>query len=113
MQCLACVTVHPASSSPSELKGNSAAGVFRSRAPDLNLTVACLVSLQVSETAQEPIPEEKDNINAVHSLSQEATFINQNFSQQVVVKVRRFCSKVPHIGPERLLNPAGASDTVI
>jgi translation initiation factor 3 subunit D len=42
--------------------------------------------LTVSETAQEPIPEEKDNINAVHSLSQEATFINQNFSQQVVTK---------------------------
>jgi hypothetical protein len=49
---------------------------------------ALLPLLQVSETAQEPIPEEKDNINAVHSLSQEATFINQNFSQQVVTKVR-------------------------
>lgn len=44
--------------------------------------------LQVYETAQEPIPEEKDSINSVHSLSQEATFVNQNFSQQVLQKVR-------------------------
>ncbi|KAG0631213.1 hypothetical protein M758_1G235700 [Ceratodon purpureus] len=42
--------------------------------------------LTVYETAQEPIPEEKDSINSVHSLSQEATFINQNFSQQVLQK---------------------------
>lgn len=42
---------------------------------------------QVYETAQEPIPEEKDSINSMHSLSQEATFINQNFSQQVLQKV--------------------------
>lgn len=43
--------------------------------------------LQVYETAQEPIPEEKDSINSMNSLSQEATFINQNFSQQVLQKV--------------------------
>jgi translation initiation factor 3 subunit D len=43
--------------------------------------------LTVYETAQEPIPEDKESINSMHSLSQEATFINQNFSQQVLQKV--------------------------
>eukprot|EP00898_Chlorokybus_atmophyticus_P000696 jgi/Chlat1/1627/Chrsp127S01887 len=42
--------------------------------------------LTVSETAQEPVTEEKENMNGVASLSQEATFINQNFSQQVLLK---------------------------
>ncbi|CAK9190419.1 unnamed protein product [Sphagnum jensenii] len=42
--------------------------------------------LTVYETAQEPIPEDKESINSMHSLSQEATFINQNFSQQVLQK---------------------------
>eukprot|EP00245_Coleochaete_scutata_P017967 TRINITY_DN90_c0_g1_i1.p1 TRINITY_DN90_c0_g1~~TRINITY_DN90_c0_g1_i1.p1 ORF type:complete len:554 (+),score=148.71 TRINITY_DN90_c0_g1_i1:33-1694(+) len=42
--------------------------------------------LTVNETAQEQMPEEKDSINSVNSLSQEATFINQNFSQQVLQK---------------------------
>lgn len=49
--------------------------------------ILCCVMFQVYETAQEPIPEEKDSINSMHSLSQEATFINQNFSQQVLQKV--------------------------
>ena len=39
---------------------------------------------QVHETAQEPIPDEKDNMNGVINLSHEATVINQNFSQQVL-----------------------------
>jgi len=40
--------------------------------------------LTVHETAQELIPDEKDNMNGVQRLSQEATAINQNFSQQVL-----------------------------
>ena len=40
---------------------------------------------QVHETAQDMIPDEKDNINGVPQLSLEATTINQNFSQQVLV----------------------------
>eukprot|EP00240_Pyramimonas_obovata_P000671 CAMPEP_0118958674 /NCGR_PEP_ID=MMETSP1169-20130426/62744_1 /TAXON_ID=36882 /ORGANISM="Pyramimonas obovata, Strain CCMP722" /LENGTH=548 /DNA_ID=CAMNT_0006906799 /DNA_START=39 /DNA_END=1685 /DNA_ORIENTATION=+ len=40
--------------------------------------------LSVHETAQEPIPDEKDNMNGVINLSHEATVINQNFSQQVL-----------------------------
>jgi len=38
----------------------------------------------VHETAPDPIPEDKDSINAVQQLSVEATAINQNFSQQVL-----------------------------
>ncbi|KAJ9522640.1 hypothetical protein QJQ45_019730 [Haematococcus lacustris] len=40
--------------------------------------------LTVNETAQEEVPEEKDNINGVQHLAIEATTINQNFSQQWV-----------------------------
>ncbi|KAK9826613.1 hypothetical protein WJX74_005621 [Apatococcus lobatus] len=40
--------------------------------------------LTVAETAPEPVPEEKDNINGVQQLSLEATGINQSFSQQVL-----------------------------
>lgn len=42
--------------------------------------------LTVNETAPEPIPEEKDNINGVQHLSLEATIANQNFSQQVLIR---------------------------
>jgi hypothetical protein len=49
--------------------------------------IVSLAYWQVYETAQEPIPEDKESINSMHSLSQEATFINQNFSQQVLQKV--------------------------
>ncbi|PWA56039.1 hypothetical protein CTI12_AA422680 [Artemisia annua] len=42
--------------------------------------------LSVNETSQEPLPEAKDDINSAHSLSVEAAFINQNFSQQVLVR---------------------------
>eukprot|EP00899_Mesostigma_viride_P010870 jgi/Mesvir1/19785/Mv13081-RA.2 len=40
--------------------------------------------LTVSETSQEPIPDDKESINGVAYLSKEATVINQNFSQQVL-----------------------------
>lgn len=39
--------------------------------------------LSVNETAQESLPEAKEDINSAPALSVEATFINQNFSQQV------------------------------
>ncbi|GAB4831183.1 Eukaryotic translation initiation factor 3 subunit D [Ancistrocladus abbreviatus] len=42
--------------------------------------------LSVHETSQEPLPEAKDDINSAHSLSVEAAYINQNFSQQVLVR---------------------------
>jgi translation initiation factor 3 subunit D len=40
--------------------------------------------LTVNETAQEQLPENKDDINSAHSLAVEATYINQNFSQLVL-----------------------------
>ncbi|EFJ40085.1 eukaryotic translation initiation factor 3d [Volvox carteri f. nagariensis] len=42
--------------------------------------------LTVNETAPEAVPEDKDNINGMHHLALEATAINQNFSQQVLIK---------------------------
>ncbi|RWR87399.1 Eukaryotic translation initiation factor 3 subunit D [Cinnamomum micranthum f. kanehirae] len=42
--------------------------------------------LSVNETSQEPLPDAKDDINSAHSLSVEATYINQNFSQQVLLR---------------------------
>lgn len=42
--------------------------------------------LSVHETSQEPLPESKDDINSAHSLGVEAAYINQNFSQQVLVR---------------------------
>ncbi|XP_002977909.2 eukaryotic translation initiation factor 3 subunit D [Selaginella moellendorffii] len=42
--------------------------------------------LSVNETCQEPLPEAKEDINSAHSLSVEAAYINQNFSQQVLVR---------------------------
>ncbi|KAF5473078.1 hypothetical protein F2P56_009721 [Juglans regia] len=42
--------------------------------------------LSVHETSQEPLPEAKDDINSAYSLSVEATYINQNFSQQVLIR---------------------------
>lgn len=42
--------------------------------------------LTVNETAPEQVPEDKDNINGVQQLSLEATMINQNLSQQLLVK---------------------------
>ncbi|KAE8783264.1 eukaryotic translation initiation factor 3 subunit D-like [Hordeum vulgare] len=42
--------------------------------------------LTVNETAQEQLPENKDDINSAPALAVEATYINQNFSQQVLVR---------------------------
>ncbi|XP_059280264.1 eukaryotic translation initiation factor 3 subunit D-like [Lycium ferocissimum] len=42
--------------------------------------------LSVHETSQEPLPDVKDDINSAHSLSVEAAYINQNFSQQVLMR---------------------------
>lgn len=42
--------------------------------------------LTVNETAQEQIPEERDNINGVQQLALEATAVNQSLSQQLLVK---------------------------
>ena len=42
--------------------------------------------LSVHETSQEPLPEAKEDINSAYSLSVEAAYINQNFSQQVLIR---------------------------
>eukprot|EP01111_Echinosteliopsis_oligospora_P010466 TRINITY_DN325_c0_g1_i1.p1 TRINITY_DN325_c0_g1~~TRINITY_DN325_c0_g1_i1.p1 ORF type:complete len:571 (-),score=207.84 TRINITY_DN325_c0_g1_i1:60-1772(-) len=42
--------------------------------------------LTVNETANEPPSDDKDPVNSPAALSQEATFINQNFSQQTLLK---------------------------
>ena len=54
--------------------------LFFDRRDNSNLSM-----LTVNETAPDPVPEEKDNMNGVQQLSLEATAINQNFSQQVCV----------------------------
>jgi len=45
--------------------------------------------LTVSETAQEPPQDEGNSINSPHNLALEATFINHNFSQQVLKPVEK------------------------
>jgi len=45
--------------------------------------------LTVSETATEPPQEEGTNLNSPKNLSLEATFVNHNFSQQVLKIVSR------------------------
>ncbi|WOL14503.1 eukaryotic translation initiation factor 3 subunit D-like [Canna indica] len=42
--------------------------------------------LSVNETSQETLPDAKEDINSAYSLAIEATYINQNFSQQVLVR---------------------------
>ncbi|CAI9787930.1 unnamed protein product [Fraxinus pennsylvanica] len=42
--------------------------------------------LSVHETSQEPLPDVKDDINSAYSLSVEAAYINQNFSQQALIR---------------------------
>ncbi|KAL6538654.1 Eukaryotic translation initiation factor 3 subunit D [Orobanche gracilis] len=42
--------------------------------------------LSVHETSQDPLPDVKDDINSIHSLSVEAAYINQNSSQQVLIR---------------------------
>uniref|UniRef100_A0A2C9W286 Eukaryotic translation initiation factor 3 subunit D n=2 Tax=Manihot esculenta TaxID=3983 RepID=A0A2C9W286_MANES len=44
--------------------------------------------LSVHETSQEPLPEAKGGMNSAYSLSVEAAYINQNFSQQVLIRDR-------------------------
>jgi translation initiation factor 3 subunit D len=46
--------------------------------------------LTVSETATEPPQDEGNSINSPRNLALEATFINHNFSQQVLKAVRTF-----------------------
>jgi translation initiation factor 3 subunit D len=43
-----------------------------------------LPPLQNGETAPDPLPEERDNINALQQLSMEATLVNQAFREQVL-----------------------------
>ncbi|KAE8686415.1 Eukaryotic translation initiation factor 3 subunit D [Hibiscus syriacus] len=47
--------------------------------------VSQLDLLSVHETSQEPLPEAKDDINSAYSLSVEAAYVNQNFSQHVLL----------------------------
>ncbi|THU63556.1 hypothetical protein C4D60_Mb01t17070 [Musa balbisiana] len=42
--------------------------------------------LSVNETSQEALPDAKEDINSAYSLAIEATYVNQNFSQQVLVR---------------------------
>jgi translation initiation factor 3 subunit D len=44
--------------------------------------------LSVSETATEPPQDEGNTINTPRNLALEATFVNHNFSQQVLKQVR-------------------------
>ena len=46
--------------------------------------------LTVSETATEGPTDEGNSINSPQNLGLEATFINQNYSQQVLNKVREW-----------------------
>eukprot|EP00744_Colponema_vietnamica_P000973 GILI01001678.1.p1 GENE.GILI01001678.1~~GILI01001678.1.p1 ORF type:complete len:516 (+),score=163.15 GILI01001678.1:234-1781(+) len=60
--------------------------------------------LTVNETAQEtPSADDKDSVNSAQRLSQEATFINQNFSQMVLGKDQ---ARTPMANP----NPFADSD---
>ena len=47
--------------------------------------------LTVSETATQPPEEEGTSINSPRNLALEATFINHNFSQQVLKQVLKIC----------------------
>lgn len=72
--------------------------VFIDKRPDSTLGL-----LTVNETAPEEVPEDKDNINGMQQLSIEATTINQNFSQQVLVKggeKYKFGEANPFMSPE-------------
>lgn len=63
--------------------------LFFDKRDDSNLNL-----LTVNETAPDPVPEDKDNMNGVQNLSIEATTINQNFSQQVMH--HRAWLRLPH-----------------
>lgn len=55
--------------------------------------------LSVSETSSEPPQEEGTSLNSPRSLSLEATFINHNFSQQVLVSDKKRRYKFPCENP--------------
>lgn len=55
---------------------------------------------QNGETAPDPLPEERDNINALQQLSMEATLVNQAFREQVL----------PPDGPRHELAEAAPSE---
>ncbi|KAL1562676.1 Eukaryotic translation initiation factor 3 subunit D [Salvia divinorum] len=52
--------------------------------------------LAVHETSQEPLPDLKDDINSMHSLSVEAAYINQNFSQQALIRDAKVTFEEPN-----------------
>ena len=45
---------------------------------------SCVLDYTVSETAKEPPQSEEGEVNSPQRLSLEATYINQNFSQQML-----------------------------
>jgi len=68
--------------------------------------------LAVNETASEPPSDEKDDksINSAESLSREATYINHNFSQQVLSKsVEHLKLEFPNPFIEGVENPASTA----
>lgn len=48
--------------------------------------------LTVSETSSEPPPDDVSSLNSPRNLALEATFINHNFSQQVLRQVAVSCN---------------------
>ena len=50
--------------------------------------------LTVNETSQEAPADDPENINGMQMLSQEATYINQNFSQQILKKVMKTTASI-------------------
>lgn len=76
------------------------------------MTLICLLDyLTVNETSNEPPSDEKDSINSPNALSQEATFINQNYSQQVLGKGGKKYDF--GVGGEPKPNPFSSSDNGI
>lgn len=67
--------------------------------------------LTVNETSNDPPSDDKDAINSPNALSQEATFINQNYSQQVLSKGGKKYEF--GIGGEPKPNPFASSDSTI
>jgi len=67
--------------------------------------------LTVNETSNDPPSDEKDAINSPNALSQEATFINQNYSQQVLLKGGKKYEF--GIGGEIKPNPFASQDSTI
>ncbi|KAK2717136.1 eukaryotic translation initiation factor 3 subunit D-like [Artemia franciscana] len=65
--------------------------------------------LTVSETSNDPPMEEGQHINSPHSLSLEATFINHNFSQQVL---RQDAEKVKFENPNPFIAEEEDKDSV-